>query len=343
MEQILEPDLPIVDPHHHLWDFSERFKDAPPPSHPFDHVGRLSPRYLIEELSADLRRGHNVRATVYMECGAMYRADGPDAFKPVGETEFVNGVAAMSASGIYGPARACAAIVGHADLRAGSSVAAVLEAHLAAGGGRFRGIRQSASYDADPNVLGMLAHTEPHRFMSPDFRKGFAELAKLGLSFDAWLLEPQLPEVIDLARAFPETSIIVDHVGSPLGIGAYKGRRAERFDIWRKSIAELAALPNVTMKIGGLGMAFIGFDSHLSDPPASSEVLAAEWRPYVETCIEAFGAERCMFESNFPVDRCGATYDALWNAFKRITANASADEKNALYSGTACRVYRIAI
>ena len=131
MEQILEPDLPIVDPHHHLWDFSERFKDAPPPSHPFDHVGRLSPRYLIEELSADLRRGHNVRATVYMECGAMYRADGPDAFKPVGETEFVNGVAAMSASGIYGTAQACAAIVGHADLRAGSSVAAVLEAHIA--------------------------------------------------------------------------------------------------------------------------------------------------------------------------------------------------------------------
>ena len=190
MEQILEPDLPIVDPHHHLWDFSARFRDMPPPSHPFDHVGRLSPRYLIEELSADLRRGHNVRATVYMECGAMYRADGPDAFKPVGETEFVNGVAAMSASGIYGPARACAASVGHADLRAGSSVAAVLEAHIAAGGGRFRGIRQSASYDADPNVLGMLAHTEPHRFMSPDFRKGFAELAKLGLSFDAWLLEP---------------------------------------------------------------------------------------------------------------------------------------------------------
>jgi len=343
MEPILEPDLPIVDPHHHLWDFSARVRDMPPPSHPFDHVGRLSPRYLIEELSADLRRGHNVRATVYMECGAMYRTDGPDAFKPVGETEFVTGVAAMSASGIYGPARACAGIVGHADLRAGSSVAAVLEAHVAAAGGRFRGIRQSASYDADPNVLGMLAHTEPHRFLSPDFRKGFAELAKLGLSFDAWLLEPQLPEVIDLARAFPQTSIIIDHVGSPLGIGAYTGRRAERFDIWRKSIGELAALPNVTMKIGGLGMAFIGFDSHLSDPPAASEVLAAEWRPYVETCIEAFGATRCMFESNFPVDRCGATYDALWNAFKRITANASADEKTALYSGTACRIYRIAI
>ena len=265
MEQILEPDLPIVDPHHHLWDFSERFKHAPAPAHPFDHVGRLSPRYLIEELSADLRRGHNVRATVYMECGAMYRADGPDAFKPVGETEFVNGVAAMSASGIYGTAQACAAIVGHADLRAGSSVAAVLEAHIAAGGGRFRGIRQSASYDADPNVLGMLAHTEPHRFMSPDFRRGFAELAKLGLSFDAWLLEPQLPEVIDLARAFQPD----DGARAARGAVAMAGRDREVGTVQRGG-------PHLDQDLVGLGRGLgrvLDLDAGLGDDGCFHDVL----------------------------------------------------------------------
>jgi predicted TIM-barrel fold metal-dependent hydrolase len=312
--------------------------------HPFEHVVRLSPRYLLDQLNADIQgTGHNVRATIYVECGAMYRSDGPVELRPVGETEFVNGVAAMSASGLYGEARACAGIVGHADLRAGSYVAAVLEAHIAAGNGRFRGIRQSASWDADPTVLGPLAHTEPHRFMSADFRKGFAELSKHGLSFDAWLLEPQLDELLDLAKAFPDTRIVLDHVGTPLGVGGYAGRRDERFEAWADNIRKLAALPNMHVKLGGLAMAFAGFDSYMAAPPASSEVLAAEWKPYIETCIEAFGADRCMFESNFPVDLCGSPYGILWNAFKRITAGYSASEKTALFSGTACKFYRISI
>lgn len=343
-EPILEPTLPIVDPHHHLWDRRALLPTLPPPRHGFEQVLRLAPRYLLDELLADMTSGHNVVATVYMECGAFYRADGPPEMKPVGETEFVNGVAAMSASGTYGDARACAGIVGHADCRLGDGVRPVLEAQLAAGGGRFRGIRQSCSWDADPEVLGPL-NRQPGGglYATPEFRAGFKHLAPLGLSFDAWLLEPQLPDLIDLARTFPETTIVLDHVGTPLGIGSYTGRREERFGVWRNSIRELAACENVNVKLGGLAMPFCGFDSCLSSPPASSEQLAREWGPYVMTCIEAFGADRCMFESNFPVDLVSCTYDVLWNALKRIAAGCSAVEKTALFSGTATRVYRLGL
>ena len=341
-EPILEPELPIVDPHHHLWDRRALLPSLPPPRHGFEQVIRLAPRYLLDELLADLNRGHNVVATVYMECGAFYRADGPPELKPVGETEFVNGVAAMTASGVYGAVRACAGIVGHADCKLGDAVQPVLEAQIAAGGGRFRGIRQSCSWDADPDVLGPLnRHTSGGLYGTAAFRAGFRHLAPLGLSFDAWLLEPQLPDVIDLARAFPDTIIVLDHVGTPLGIGGYAGRRAERFDVWRGNIRELARCENVNVKLGGLAMPFCGFDSCLSDPPAGSEQLAREWAPYLETCIEAFGAHRCMFESNFPVDLVSCTYDVLWNALKRVAAGASAEEKTALFSGVATRVYRL--
>ncbi|HEY9234625.1 MAG TPA: amidohydrolase family protein, partial [Phenylobacterium sp.] len=219
----------------------------------------------------------------------------------------------------------------------------VLEAHLAAGGGRFRGVRQSASYDADPGVLGPLARQGPELYRQDAFREGFAQLAPLGLSFDAWMLEPQIPDLIDLASAFPETSIILDHVGTPLGVASYAGRREERFGVWRDNIRELAKRPNVTVKVGGLAMVFPGFPSLLADPPASSEQLASEWKPYVETCIEAFGAERCMFESNFPVDVLSCDYAVLWNAFKRLASGASASEKAALFADTARRTYRLAI
>lgn len=341
-EAILEPDLPIVDPHHHLWDRPPALVAAlPPPKHGFEHVIRRVPRYLLDELLADMKSGHNIIATVYMECGSMYRSRGPAAMRPVGETEFVNGVAAMSASGLYGEVLACAGIVGHADCNLGGAVAEVLEAHIAAGGGRFRGIRQSASSDPDKDVLGPLARQGGGLYLSPKFREGFAQLSPLGLSFDAWMLEPQLPDLVDLARAFPETQIVLDHVGTPLGIASYAGRREERFPIWRENILALAALPNVAMKLGGLAMVFPGFASFMSDPPASSEALAAEWKPYIETCIEAFGAERCMFESNFPVDIGSCDYDVLWNAFKALARGCSADEKTALFSGTAARIYRL--
>jgi L-fuconolactonase len=343
-EPILEPDLPIIDPHHHLWDWpAALLATRPAPDHGFTAVIRRAMRYLLPDLLADLNTGHNIRATVFVQCGAMYRADGPEHFKPVGETEFVNGVAAMCASGTYGPVRACAGIVGHVDLTAGAAVREVLEAHLKTAGDRFRGIRHSASYDADSQVLGPLARVGPGLFAQKDFRAGYAQLGKLNLSFDAWLLEPQLPELTDLARSFPGTTIILDHVGTPLGIATYRGKREQRFPIWRDNIAKLAALPNVHVKLGGLAMAFCSFPSFLQSPAASSTQLAAEWRPYVETCIELFGAQRCMFESNFPVDMGSCTYPVLWNAFKILAKNYSADEKAALFSGTAQRVYRLKI
>jgi predicted TIM-barrel fold metal-dependent hydrolase len=340
-EQILDPDLPIVDPHHHLWDRSMLPAPDATGEHPFMTAIRPARRYLLDELLADTGSGHNVIATVFVECGAFYKADGPVEMRPVGETEFVNGVAAMAASGVYGPTRACAGIVSRADLLLGDGVAAVLEAHVGAGGGRFRGIRNSASFDEDQAVLGPLNRVEAGLYLSDRFRSGFKHLARLGLSFDAWLLEPQLPDAIDLARAFPETTIVLDHVGTPLGRGRYEGKLAERFPIWRDNIRELAKSPNVNVKLGGLAMTFCNFPSFLAEPRAPSSQLAEEWGPYIETCIEAFGAERCMFESNFPVDMGACSYATLWNAFKRIAKGASPDEKQALFAGTAARVYRL--
>ena len=341
-EPILEPDLPIVDAHHHLWDRPAALMAALANSkHEFTRVIEMVPRYLLDELMADLDSGHNIRATVYMECGAFYRADGPDELRCLGETEFVTGVAAMSRSGAYGDGRACAAMVGHADLTLGARVAEVLQAHIVAAGGRFRGVRNSAAADADPDVLGPLHGRTPGFYLDKTFREGFAQLAPLGLSFDAWMLEPQLPDLIDLARAFPDTQIILDHVGTPLGLASYAGRREERFGVWRDNIRALAQSPNVAVKLGGLAMVFPKFASFLSDPPAPSSQLAAEWKPYIETCIEAFGPDRCMFESNFPVDLGSCSYATLWNAFKLIAAGYSADEKTALFSGAATRIYRL--
>src|SRR5262245_51511965 len=299
-EPILEPDLAIVDPHHHLWDRPAALVAAMPRTgHGFEEIIRSTPRYLLDELLADVASGHNVRATVYLECGAMYRAGGPEPLRCVGETEFVNGVAAMTASGLYGNVRACAGIVGHADLRMGGAVEEVLRAHLVAAPARFRGIRQSGSWDGDPRVLGPLAGRVPAGlYRDAKFREGFAVLQRLGLSFDAWLLEPQLPDLCDLARAFPGTTFVLDHVGTPLGIAAYAGKREARFGVWRENIRALAECSNVALKLGGLAMPFAGFASFHAKPQASSETLAREWKPYIETCIEAFGATRCMFESN---------------------------------------------
>ena len=346
-EAILEPDLPIVDPHHHLWD--RRNYATPPspsgaaPEHPFMTAIADARRYLLDELLADTGSGHNVIATVFVECGAFYKADGPVDLRVVGETEFVNGVAAMGASGMYGDIRPCAGIVSRADLLLGDGVKPVLEAHIRAGGGRFRGIRNSASFEADKDVLGPLNRVEAGLYLSDPFRKGFKHLAPLGLSFDAWLLEPQLPDVIGLARAFEDTTIVLDHVGTPLGRGSYAGKLAERFPVWRDNIRELAKSPKVVVKLGGLAMAFCNFPSFLAEPRAPSEQLAREWAPYIETCIGAFGPERCMFESNFPVDMGSCTYATLWNAFKRIAQGYSAEEKAALFSGTAKNVYRLTI
>jgi predicted TIM-barrel fold metal-dependent hydrolase len=338
-ETVLDPELPIVDPHHHLWDREPLLDALPETTHPFGSIVRTTPRYLFEELLADARSGHNVVGTVYVQCGAFYRADGPTELKPIGETEFVNGTAARSASGLYGGFRACARIVGHADLTLGDGAGAVLQAQVAAGNGRFAGIRHIGAHDPDSGVLGPLAHAPAGLYADPSFRTGFAHLGRLGLTFDAWVLEPQIGEVTDLARAFPETPIVLDHVGTPLGIGSYAGRLDERFGVWRDAVRELAGCANVMVKLGGLGMPFPGFPGLSPDVRPTSQVLADAWRPYVETCIEAFGPTRAMFESNFPVDRWGADYPTLWNAFKRLAAGASADEKRELFAGAAARFY----
>ena len=341
-EAILEPELPIVDPHHHLWD-RRTYATPQVTDHPFLTAIQPAQRYLLDELMADTGSGHNVVATVFVDCRAFYKADGPDELRSLGETEFVNGVAAMSASGTYGDFRACAGIVGNVDLLLGDKAAAVLEKHVEAGGGRFRGIRNSASWDADPDVLGPLNRLEAGLYLRDDFRAGFRQLAPLDLTFDAWLLEPQLPDLIDLSRAIPDTTIILDHVGTPLGRGSYTGKLEERFPIWRDNIRELAKSPNVAVKLGGLAMAFCNFPSFLQEPRAPSSELADQWRPYIETCIEAFGAERCMFESNFPVDMGSCSYATLWNAFKHLAKGASATEKTALFSGTATKIYKLAL
>jgi L-fuconolactonase len=322
-ETALEPDLPIIDPHHHLWDTPQRGE------------------YLLPEFLADAAGGHNIVSSVFLECQSMFRTDGPDEMKPVGEVEFVNGIAAMAASGGYGKTRICETIVGWADLMLGSKVRAVLEALIAAGNGRFRGTRYGTSYDEGVAGKYVSRRMPQHRLLDPKFREGFAELGKLGLTFDSWHFHPQLPDLVDLARAFPQQTIIVDHVGGVLGVGQYAGKNAEIMPIWRKSIADLAACPNVNIKLGGLGMTSFGFGFHERDAPPSSEELAATWKPYIEPCIEAFGVNRCMFESNFPPDKQSCGYTELWNAFKRITSGYSASEKTALYSGTAARVYKI--
>jgi predicted TIM-barrel fold metal-dependent hydrolase len=323
-EEIIDPRRPIVDPHHHLWD-------------------RGGQRYLIEEMTDDIASGHNVVATVYVDCRSMYRAAGPEAFRPVGEVEFANGVAAMSASGGYGKAAVCAGIVSHVNLLLGDGARPVLEAEIAAGNGRFRGIRHSSAWDADPDVAGMYATRPKELLLDPTFRQGFACLAPLGLSFDAWLFHPQIGELTGLAHAFPDTKIVLDHCGGPVGIGRYANRRDEVFSVWKASIREIAKCPNVTVKLGGLAMRLLGYDFHERPMPPSSEEAAAAWRPYIETCIEAFGPKRAMFESNFPPDKGQCSYQVIFNAFKRIAAQYSETEQAALFSNTATDFYRLNI
>ena len=321
-EAILEPDLPIIDPHHHLWD-------------------RPDWRYMPHDLLADVGSGHNIIATVFVQARAFHKADGPEEMKPVGETEFVNGAAAMGASGLYGPGRICAGIVGHADLRLGAGVDRVLEAHIRAGGDRFRGIRHIVAWDGDASLInpgfpapaGLLGDTK--------YREGFARLAPLGMSFEAWLYHPQIDELTSIARAFPDTSIVLNHVGGPLGIGGYAGRRAAIFPGWAASIRALAQCPNVSVKLGGLGMRVNGFGFEDHPKPPDSKTLAAAWKPYIDTCIAAFGANRCMFESNFPVDKGSYSYPVFWNACKILAHGASATEKADLFRGTANRFYRL--
>lgn len=343
-EPILDPDLPIIDAHHHLWLQSEAALAAMESSdthydRAFGPVFRRHARYLYDELLADLTSGHKIVATVYVEGGAMYRPSGPEAMRSVGEVEFANRVAEMAASGTFGQMQVCAGIVGGIDLRLGDAAEEVLIAHIQAGGGRYRGVRTSlVLYDEDSTILGPGI---PHILLDSAFRRGFSLLRQFGLSYDAVLFEPQLPELIDLAYAFPDTSIVLDHVGIPLGVGRHVLHEDERFQIWRENIQALSRCANVTVKLGGLGMPFRTSQTVMPAASTTSLQLAEEWKPYIDSCIEAFGVQRCMFESNFPVDAGATGYPVLWNTFKRLASGASKSEKAALFHGTATRVYRL--
>lgn len=318
-EDVLDPAQPIIDPHHHLW--------------------RARPdRYLLPDLLADIRTGHNVLSTVFIQCGSEYRADGPPELRPVGETAFVAAAAVECENGQHGPLRACAGIVGHADCTLGERIDAVLEAHVEAGRGRFKGIRHSGTYD--PAIAPTAPPgAPPGLYRDAAFRSGFARLAPLGLTFEAWLYHPQLGDLLDLLRAFPDQKVVLNHLGGPLGVGPYAGQRAEVFAQWRAYMTELADCPNLHVKLGGLAMNVNGFGYHHEALPPSSGEMAAAWRPFVETAIGLFGAQRCMFESNFPVDKGMCAYPVLWNAFKRLAAGCSATEKAALFHATAQSFY----
>lgn len=318
-EAPLDPEIAIVDPHHHLW-------------------LRGGYTYLIPELAADLDSGHNVVATVFAECHSMYRQSGPEAEKSLGETEFVTGQAAMSASGEFGPAQACAVMFGNIDMTLGSDIEPLLERHMTAAGGRFRGLRYSTGWDADDRIRNVAPASG--MLIDPKVREAAATLARHGLTLDSWLYHPQLDEVATLADALPDLTIVLNHVGSPILGGPYRGKRDEVFADWRARIKRVGERENVFVKLGALPIRMPDFEGDRSLPPGSEEVAAA-WRPWIETCIDAFGPSRAMYESNFPVQKRWCSYQVCWNAFKRISADASATEKSDLFAGAAARAYRI--
>ena len=323
-EPTLEPEIPICDPHHHFWDLR-------PERIPY-------PRYLLHELLADINSGHNVRSTVFVETRAMYRPDGPEELRPVGEVEFVQGLAAASASGVYGPSRAAASIVGHANLLLGERVEPVLEALQAASPNRFRGIRQSVAWDPHPEAENRVPEGT---LASETFRAGARVLARMGFSLEGSLVFPQMPELADFAKAVPDLSIILIHLGGLSRTGPYANRDDEVLATWRRGIAAMAECPNVTLKLGGMGMPRLGFDWHARSKPAGSEELAETMAPYMDYCIEQFGPDRCMFESNFPPDKMSYSYNVMYNAFKRLSKGYSDGERASMFHDTAARVYRI--
>ena len=318
-EDVLDPDRDIVDPHHHLW---------PQPS-----MG-----YNLAELLSDTTDGHCVSQTVYMECGAAYFEDGPEHLKCVGETEFI-ATAAKLAREEGGPTQ-IAGLVARADLRDGN-LDSTLEAHEAAAEGLFRGIRQAGACAEGIEGLIIPGGAEARLFEQDAFRRGVEHLGAKGLTFDTWLYHFQLPEFIELARAIPDTTMILDHFGTPLGVGPFADQREAIFEKWKSDIEALAKCPNVFMKLGGLAMPDNGFGWYGREMPPTSDEFVDAQLPYYEHTIAYFGPERCMFESNFPVDRLSVGYRVLWNAFKKMTSHFSEEDKNLMFSGVARKVYRL--
>ncbi len=333
-EQPLEPGLPVCDPHHHLWDYPDTI-----PESRLTASHRHVRHYLLKELLEDIA-DNNVTQTVFIECSSMYRKDGPPELRPVGEVEFVQGIAAQSASGQYGNTAVAVGIVGFADLTLGNAAAPVLEALIAASPNRFRGIRHMATWDASSEIDSRTK--DPHLLADPKFREGFALLRRYNLSFDAWLYHPQLGDLVQLSQAFPDMPIVLNHIGGPLGTGPYAGKRDEVFRDWKESIAALAQCPNVMVKLGGLGMPRTGLGWHKQPAPPDSAALAETIAPYINWCIDRLGTGRCMFESNFPVDKESYSYTVIWNAFKRLTRDFSPSERAALFHDNAVQFYQLA-
>jgi predicted TIM-barrel fold metal-dependent hydrolase len=323
-EPALEPHVAIIDTHMHMWDHATGY------------------RYFVEEYARDISLAqHTIESSVYIECRSMYRKDGPEELKSVGETEFAAGMAAIAASGKYTNCKVAAGIVSHADLKLGPRLDDVIEAHIDAANGRLRGIRNGAKWDADPQVKGAVSADRPGVYLEPSLQQGVRRLSEKELLFEASIFHPQISDVMQLARAAPDTQILVVNSGSPVGHSSYAGKEKQVLADYLIGMKELATCANVGIKLGGLLMPLANFDFGTAARPPSSEELAALWRPYIEPCIDLFGVDRCTVGSNFPVEKAGITFGTIWNALKRIASRCSSTEKEALFAGTARRVYRL--
>ncbi len=320
VEDVLRPELPICDPHHHLWDHADD-------------------RYLAREFAADINDGHNIVSSIYVECGSAYRNHGPESFAPVGETEFVLARAAELEALLGRPL--IRGIIGQADLRLGRDVAEVLDAHIEVAGERFCGVRHAVAWDPNPDIVNHQAEPPAGLLLDAQFTAGVRTLGTMGLTYDAWLYHPQLPELVALARAAPETTIVLDHLGAPLGIGPYADKRQDVLAFCRNHLAALAALPNTRIKLGGIGMPSYGNRWHRRETPPGSALIATSWGDHIRWCIDTFGPHRAMFESNFPPDGRSCSYRTLWNAYKRIAEPYDDPEVAQLFHDTAAAVYRL--
>ena len=319
-EDIVDPDRRIIDSHHHLW--------------------RTGLVYQVDDLWRDTESGHNIVKTVFVDCEAEYRTDGPEHLKCLGETEFVVEQARLSEAGSNGEA-VVSAIVSRANLELGDAVGEVLDQHIEIGQGLFRGIRLAAARDPNPEMLAFPAQAQEGLYGSPSFRRGMKALGDRGLTYDAWHYHHQNQDFLAMARSVPSTQIVLDHFATPLGVGAYADQREEIFEQWKKDIEEISQCDNVVAKLGGLSMPDNGFGWDKRDTaPTSDEFVAAQSRYFLHM-IECFGADRCMFQSNFPVDKLSIAYPVLYNGLKKIVADFSEDEKDAMFYETAARIYRI--
>jgi predicted TIM-barrel fold metal-dependent hydrolase len=318
-ETPIDPDRDIVDPHHHLW--------PQPDMH-----------YNLDQLWSDTDAGHAVSQTIFMECGAAYRPNGPEHLRPVGETEFV--VAAAKQSACESDKATIAGIIAHADLTH-PELDQILDAQLEASDGLLRGIRHAGAHDEDPSVLAIPGRAPKDLYKNEAFRQGVIRLGERGLTYDTWHYHHQNQDFLSLAAAIPGTTMILDHFGTPLGVGRFAGKHDEIFPSWKDDIAAIANCPNVHAKLGGLAMPDNGFGWMGRDkPPTSDEFVTAQAR-YYDHAIACFGADRCMFESNFPVDRLSISYGVLWNGLKKIAVKYDEVDQAAMFSGTARRIYNL--